>query len=141
MNHSEAPVISSQNTSTANYRGRLAPSPTGFLHLGHTRTFWTAQQRALQHNGQLILRNEDLAADRCRAEFVTAMLEDLRWFGFKWQEGPDCGGPFDPYHQSERMLLYRSALHRLREAGTIYPCTCSRKDLRSATQAPHAADD
>ncbi len=122
------------------YRGRLAPSPTGFLHLGHARTFWVAQRRAQQHHGQLVLRNEDLDSDRCRPEFVDAMLEDLRWFGFEWQEGPDCGGPFGPYEQSRRTLLYRSALRRLVEAGVIYPCTCSRKDLASAAAAPHEMD-
>src|SRR2546421_1624902 len=92
-------VIGSYNES---YRGRLAPSPTGFLHLGHARTFWTAQQRARAHNGCLILRNEDLDRSRCRPDFVSAMYEDLRWFGLEWQEGPDCGGQFSPYSQSER---------------------------------------
>ena len=78
------------------YRGRLAPSPTGYLHLGHARTFWTAQQRAESVGGTLVLRNEDMDAQRFRLEFVSAMMEDLRWFGFRWQEGPDCGGPFAP---------------------------------------------
>jgi glutamyl-tRNA synthetase len=123
------------------YRGRIAPSPTGYLHLGHARTFWIAQQRARANNGTLILRNEDLDADRCQREYVSAMLEDLRWFGFAWQEGPDCGGPFAPYNQSERTLLYRAALETLKTAGVIYPCTCSRKDLQAAARAPHAADD
>ena len=84
------------------YRGRLAPSPTGLLHVGHARTFWTAQQRARQHNGILVLRNEDLDKARCKPEFVSAMIEDLEWCGFEWQEGPDSGGPFAPYSQSER---------------------------------------
>ena len=75
------------------YRGRIAPSPTGHLHLGHARTFWTAQERARTHRGILILRNEDIDRARCKPEFVSAMLEDLRWFGFDWQEGPDIGGP------------------------------------------------
>ena len=73
------------------YRGRLAPSPTGLLHVGHARTFWMAAQRAAEHHGQLILRNEDLDSQRCRAEFASAMLEDLRWLGIEWSEGPDCG--------------------------------------------------
>src|SRR5437763_15727788 len=62
------------------YRGRLAPSPTGFLHLGHARTFWTAQQRAVAFGGILVLRNEDLDGARCKSEFVSAVLEDLKWF-------------------------------------------------------------
>jgi len=123
------------------YRGRLAPSPTGYLHLGHARTFWIAQERARKNDGVLILRNEDLDSTRFKMEFVGAMLEDLRWFGFDWSEGPDCGGPFAPYHQSERMNFYRAALEQLRLRNFIYPCTCSRKDIQAAATAPHAGDD
>ena len=123
------------------YRGRLAPSPTGYLHLGHAKTFWTAQERARQQGGELVLRNEDLDRARCKPEFVSAMGEDLRWFGFEWSEGPDVGGPFAPYNQSERMNGYRHALEKLRVGGFIYPCTCSRKDIQTAIAAPHAGDD
>jgi glutamyl-tRNA synthetase len=123
------------------YRGRFAPSPTGHLHLGHARTFWTAQERARQQNGTLILRNDDLDGPRCKPEFVAAMYEDLRWFGFSWSEGPDVGGPHAPYNQSERTPFYREALEQLRAAGVLYPCTCSRKDLAAAARAPHAEDD
>ncbi len=123
------------------YRGRLAPSPTGFLHLGHAKTFWVAQERARQNDGELILRNEDLDRARCQPEFVTTMCEDLRWFGFHWTEGPDVGGAYAPYNQSERMLLYRDALEKLRAGDSIYPCTCSRKDVQAAVTAPHAGDD
>jgi glutamyl-tRNA synthetase len=123
------------------YRGRIAPSPTGHLHLGHARTFWTAQQRAREHGGTVILRNDDLDRDRCKPEFVRAMFEDLRWFGFAWSEGPDCGGPFAPYNQSDRLPLYRDLLRKLIECGAVYPCTCSRKDIQAAVTAPHAADD
>jgi glutamyl-tRNA synthetase len=126
---------------TSNYRGRLAPSPTGRLHLGHARTFWLAQQRASENGGELILRNEDLDATRFKMEFVDAMLEDLRWFGFAWSEGPDIGGKFAPYNQSERMIFYRVALEKLCAGNFIYPCTCSRKDIQAATRAPHANDD
>lgn len=125
----------------APYRGRLAPSPTGYLHLGHARTFWIAQARARANGGELILRNEDLDSTRYKMEFVGAMLEDLRWFGFEWSEGPDVGGPFAPYNQSERMDFYRAALEKLRAGNFIYPCTCSRKDIQAATRAPHANDD
>ncbi len=74
-------------------------------------------------------------------EFVDVMLEDLRWFGFEWSEGPDVGGKFAPYNQSERMSFYRATLEKLRASGFIYPCTCSRKDILAATHAPHANDD
>ena len=128
-------------TASPKYRGRLAPSPTGYLHLGHARTFWTAQVRARLHGGELILRNDDLDSTRYQMEFVEAMLEDLRWFGFEWSEGPDIGGKFAPYNQSERMSFYRAALEKLQSGGFIYPCTYSRKDIQNAVTAPHAADD
>lgn len=124
------------------YRGRLAPSPTGLLHVGHARTFWIAARRAKSKNGTLIFRNEDLDPQRCRPEFVSAMFEDLKWLGIPWSEGPDRGGPYGPYSQSERGSFYAEAWRRLRDAGTIYPCTCSRKDLAQSASAPNnEADD
>jgi glutamyl/glutaminyl-tRNA synthetase len=126
---------------TPHYRGRLAPSPTGLLHLGHARTFRVAQERARANGGTLILRNEDIDSTRFKLEFVAQMLEDLRWFGFEWQEGPDCGGDFGPYSQSERRSFYAAALEKLQAGGFVYPCTCTRKDIRDAARAPHAEDD
>jgi glutamyl-tRNA synthetase len=131
----------SSNDSSSVYRGRLAPSPTGLLHLGHARTFWVAAERAAAHRGQLILRNEDLDAQRCRAEFVSAMIEDLRWLGIEWSEGPDCGGACGPYAQSDRQGHYLRAWERLRELGMIYPCVCSRRDVGVAAGAPNEGDD
>jgi glutamyl/glutaminyl-tRNA synthetase len=122
------------------YRGRLAPSPTGLLHMGHARTFWIAADRAQQLGGRLALRNEDLDPQRCQPEFVAAMYEDLRWLGIRWSEGPDCGGPYGPYSQSERRSFYLEAWLRLRDSGAIYPCTCSRKDLAAAATAPNDND-
>jgi len=119
------------------YRGRIAPSPTGFLHLGHAMTFWHAQQRAGEAGGKLVLRIEDLDRDRCRKEFADAISEDLRWFGLDWDEGPDIGGPFVPYVQSERRRYYLEALEKLRVDGFIYPCKCSRKDVMQVSLAPH----
>jgi glutamyl-tRNA synthetase len=111
------------------------------LHLGHARTFWIAQQRAQERGGVLVLRNEDLDRDRCRAEFVAAMIEDMRWFGLRWQEGPDCGGPFGPYTQSERRDHYVRAFDALRAGGLVYPCKCSRRDVERAMQAPHQGEE
>ena len=124
------------------YRGRVAPTPTGLLHLGHARTFFTAFRRARDAGGALILRNEDLDPQRCRAEFTDAMYEDLRWLSISWDEGPDIGGPYAPYTQSQRRDHYRRALQTLRDRGFVYPCACSRKDLSRIAQAPHedAAD-
>ena len=121
------------NSPSAPYRGRLAPSPTGLLHLGHARTFWTAQTRARAAGGTLFLRNDDLDTARCRPEFVTAMIEDLRWFGLIWSE------PL--ITQSARLPLYRAALARLHAAGLIFPCTRSRRDVLAAASAPHDGDE
>jgi len=142
VNPTDAPAAGNQTPGAA-YRGRLAPSPTGFLHLGHARTFWVAQQRAKEYGGTLILRNDDLDRARCKPEFVAAMIEDLRWFGLEWQEGPDPPGraALGPYTQSERLELHRAALEKLRAGGFIYPCTCSRKDIQRAASAPNAEDE
>jgi len=114
------------------YSSRLAPSPTGLLHLGHARTFWTAFERARAAQGRLWLRDEDLDPQRSRAEFSVAMKEDLRWLGIAW-----CG----EVRQSERLPLYRTAMQQLLAAGLAYPCTCSRRDLQASTQAPHEDED
>jgi glutamyl-tRNA synthetase len=134
-------IATSDADVSRSYRGRLAPSPTGLLHLGHARTFWIAAQRAAERGGQLILRNEDLDQQRCRAEFVEAMIEDLRWLGIEWSEGPDCGGAFGPYAQSERRAVYLEAWRKLRDCRAIYPCTCSRRDVAQAAGAPNEGDD
>jgi glutamyl/glutaminyl-tRNA synthetase len=123
------------------YRGRLAPSPTGLLHLGHARTFRIAAQRAMENHGTLILRNENLDPQRSNPEFARAMIEDLRWLGIHWSEGPDCGGEYGPYSQSRRRKHYLDAWRLLSKGGFLYPCTCSRKDLAQSAIAPNDADD
>lgn len=117
------------------YRGRLAPTPTGRLHLGHAATFLTAAERAAQ--GTLVLRMEDLDLPRCLPEYADGILEDLAWVGLSWDEGPDFGGPFGPYRQSERRENYLAAWKKLRDGGFIYPCRRSRKDVATAAAAPH----
>jgi glutamyl-tRNA synthetase len=87
------------------------------------------------------MRMEDLDAERSRAAYADAAYEDLRWLGIDWQEGPDVGGPFGPYAQSERGEFYQAAWHKLLARGFIYPCRCSRKDLASALSAPHEGAD
>ena len=132
--------LNTRESSRKSYRGRLAPSPTGLLHIGHARTFSIAAQRAIENQGTLILRNEDLDPQRSRAEFARAMIEDLHWLGIRWSEGPDCGGAYGPYSQSERRAHYLEAWRRLRDGGFLYPCICSRKDLAQAASAPNDAD-
>ena len=129
----------------SSYRGRLAPSPTGYLHVGHARTFWTAYERAIAANGTLVMRMEDLDPDRSRAVYAEAALEDLRWLGIRWQEGPGSedpaqAGPFAPYEQSGRRAVYLDAWRKLMRGGFIYPCRCSRKDLEAALSAPHESN-
>jgi glutamyl-tRNA synthetase len=123
------------------YRGRIAPTPTGYLHLGHARTFWIAMERAKEAGGTLILRDEDIDPQRCQPEYAEAALEDLRWFGCDWQEGPDIGGPAGPYRQSERHDHFLKAWRSLKEAGYIYPCDKSRRDVARATTAPHTDEE
>jgi glutamyl-tRNA synthetase len=123
------------------YRGRIAPSPTGLLHIGHACTFWTAYRRALQRNGTLVFRNEDLDPQRSKSNYAAAMMEDLRWLGLRWHEGPDVGGPFAPYEQNRRRELYLATWRKLRDGGFVYPCTCSRKELASSAAAPNEGDD
>ena len=122
---------------TEGYRGRIAPTPTGRLHLGHFATFHTAWARARAAGGVLVYRNEDIDPQRCRSEYVAAAKEDLRWAGLDWDEGPDVGGPYAPYDQSSRGAHYRSACERLLRDGVAYFCTCSRRDLAEAATAPH----
>ena len=105
-------------SSPPTYRGRLAPSPTGYLHVGHARTFWTAYERAREAGGVLVMRMEDLDPDRSRAVYAEAALEELRWLGIRWNEGPDAGGadlggPYAPYAQSERRAIYLAAWRKL----------------------------
>jgi glutamyl/glutaminyl-tRNA synthetase len=123
------------------YRGRLAPSPTGYLHIGHACTFWQAQERSREAGGQLVLRIEDLDEARCRPEFRDSVIEDLSWFGLEWDEGPDVGGVFAPYVQSRRRSHYVDFLRQLWDAGVVYGCTCSRKDVAGAATAPHAENE
>ena len=137
----EASMSSSTPLPASSYRGRLAPSPTGYLHLGHARTFWTAFERAQAAGGTLVMRMEDLDPDRSRPHYAEAALEDLRWLGIDWQEGPEVGGPYAPYAQSRRREFYLAAWRTLLRGGHIYPCRCSRKDLEAALSAPHETGD
>ena len=116
-------------------RGRIAPTPTGYLHAGHARTFAIAADRA--RGAGLVLRIEDLDGPRCRPEFAAAALEDLRWLGLDWTEGPDMGGPHSPYVQSERADWFLEVWRRLEAAGAIYPSPHSRRDVEEAANAPH----
>ena len=116
-------------------RGRFAPSPTGRLHLGNARTALLAWLDARSRGGAFVLRVEDVDFTRARPELGELQLAELRWLGLDWDEGPDVGGPYGPYRQSERGARYQAALDRLE----VYPCTCSRRELRALP--PTGADE
>ncbi len=118
-------------------RGRFAPTPSGPLHLGNARTALLAWLAARSAGSSFVLRVEDLDRPRALPGWERPALEELRWLGLDWDEGPDVGGPVGPYRQSERGERYASALAALREAGLVYPCFCSRKEIAAAAEAPH----
>lgn len=122
-------------------RGRLAPSPTGALHLGNARSFLLAWLSIRSRGGTLLLRMEDLDHPKVKPEAAQQALDDLRWLGLDWDEGPDIGGPHAPYTQSERIARYRDALAQLQARGLVYPCVCSRRDVETAQSAPQDGED
>lgn len=121
-------------------RGRFAPSPSGRMHLGNAWTALLAWLDIRKQNGAMVLRMEDLDPDRSRPDYAAGLLADLRWLGLDWDEGPDVGGPAAPYCQSQRSHYYQAAFDKLLQAGLVYPCFCSRAELRLAASAPHAGD-
>ncbi|MCC8195177.1 MAG: tRNA glutamyl-Q(34) synthetase GluQRS [Deltaproteobacteria bacterium] len=124
-------------------RGRLAPSPTGFLHLGNAWAFWMAWLDARSRGGECVLRFEDIDPARARPEYAEAVARDLAWLGLDWDYGPGAGnGKENPdiFLQSRRAARYRDALNFLRARGLVYPCYCTRKELRDIAGAPHVDD-
>jgi glutamyl/glutaminyl-tRNA synthetase len=127
---SRAPVSFTRVTP---YRGRIAPTPTGDMHVGHARTFVAAWRRAVEAGGDVVLRIEDLDPLRCRPEYAERAIDDLAWMGVRWSEGP--------VYQSQRRSVFVEAWRRLRDAGAIYPSTVSRKEARDAAHAPHGDEE
>ena len=134
------PSQMSQTPQSPAYVGRLAPSPTGALHLGNARTFMIAWLRARSQGGKVIFRMEDLDHPKDKPGAAAQAVEDLKWLGFDWDE---------EYVQSERKAIYREALEALREGretedgrpeSWVYPCVCSRRDVETAQSAPHAGE-
>lgn len=112
--------------------GRLAPSPTGHLHLGHARSFLLAWWHARSRGGRVVLRIEDLDVERARPEFVEATIADLRWLGIDWDG--------EPLVQSSGESAIADAAANLLARGLAYPCTCTRREIQSAASAPHAGE-
>lgn len=119
------------------YRGRLAPSPTGKLHFGVARSALVAWLAARKAGGSLVLRIEDIDRLREVPGAALAIADDLRWLGLDWNEGPDAGGAYGPYLQSERSARYDRALEQLQAQGLVFRCSCSRAEVQSASSAPH----
>ena len=120
-------------------RVRFAPSPTGYLHVGGARTAYFNWLFARQHGGAFVLRIEDTDVERSSAESESGVLDDLRWLGLGWDEGPDRGGPHGPYRQSERLAIYRERADLLVAQGAAYPCFCADAELAERRAAALAA--
>ena len=119
--------------------GRFAPSPSGRLHLGNLACSLLAWLSAKHQGGKIVLRIEDLDAERCPRQYADQLEEDLSWLGLVWDEGGSHGGPHGPYYQSECAPVYEEAYAKLAAQGLVYPCFCSRSQLHAAS-APHTSD-
>ncbi len=125
---------------TAPVRVRFAPSPTGHLHIGGARTAIYNWAFARHHGGTFILRIDDTDAERSTEENTGQILRSLRWLGLDWDEGPEVGGPYGPYLQTERAVLYREALDTLKSSGHAYPCFCTPEELAAKRDAARDGD-
>ena len=120
-------------------RVRFAPSPTGFLHIGNARTAVANFAFARREGAEYILRIEDTDSERSTKESELSIMDDLRWLGITWDEGPDTGGNFGPYRQSERYDIYREYTEKLLASGHAYHCYCSKEEIDSAREAAEKA--
>ncbi|MGB9837011.1 MAG: glutamate--tRNA ligase [Candidatus Saccharicenans sp.] len=116
-------------------RVRFAPSPTGYIHVGNARTALFNWLFARQNSGIFVLRVEDTDLERSREEYEKNLIQDLRWLGLDWDEGPDVGGPYGPYRQSERLELYHKYARQLLEEGKAYYCFCTQEELEAEREA------
>jgi glutamyl-tRNA synthetase len=119
--------------------GRFAPSPSGRLHLGNLACSLLAWLSAKSQGGRIVLRIEDLDAERCPRIYADLLEQDLAWLGLVWDEGGSTGGPHGPYYQSECADIYTGQYKKLEAQGLVYPCFCSRAQLHAAS-APHTSD-
>ena len=121
-------------------KGRFAPSPTGYIHLGNVWIALLSYISTRQQKGKYVVRMEDIDLQRSKRELGEALLDDLEWLGFEWDEGPRVGGPEVSYWQSERQTYYADILEYLALEKLIYPCFCNRARLQSIASAPHAGE-
>ena len=118
-----------QTPQNPSIRVRFAPSPTGELHIGGARTALYNWAFARAMGGTFVLRIEDTDPERSTEENKQVILRAMKWLGLDWDEGPEVGGDFGPYLQTERFDTYRAALERLKERGAVYPCFCTKEEL------------
>ena len=123
------------------YRGRLAPTPSGYLHEGNIKTFQVAMQRAINAQGKLLLRMDDLDSARCKQVYFDACVEDLRSAGLCWDKLPDMQEAKGIYRQSYRVHFYEEALQELIKTGIIYPCNRTRSEIRKAGIKSHSGEE
>ena len=116
-------------------RVRFAPSPTGLLHVGNARTALYNWLFARHSGGDFLLRIEDTDVERSEARFEAQLIEDLRWLGLDWTEGPQIGGPYGPYRQSERMAIYQTHTDQLLAEGKAYRCFCTTEEMEQERQS------
>ena len=132
-------AVFTQKTEPVPPTGRFAPSPSGRLHLGNLACSLLAWLSARSRGGRIVLRIEDLDAERCPRVYADLLEQDLDWLGLVWDEGGSTGGPNGPYYQSECAEIYASSFRKLEDRGLVYPCFCSRAQLHAAS-APHTSD-
>ena len=135
MQNETLPMTNKNETVT----GRFAPSPSGRLHLGNLACSLLAWLSAKSRGGRIVLRIEDLDAERCPRIYADLLEQDLDWLGLGWDEGGSTGGPHGPYYQSECADIYEEQYQKLDAMGLVYPCFCSRAQLHAAS-APHTSD-
>lgn len=121
-------------------KGRFAPSPTGYIHLGNVWIALLSYISTRNQHGTYVVRMEDIDLQRSKRSYGEALLDDLEWLGFEWDEGPRVGGPELSYWQSERLPMYDEVLQQLENTGLIYPCFCNRTRLQSIASAPHRGE-
>jgi len=128
-----------QQSISGKARVRFAPSPTGQVHVGNARTALFNWLFARQQGGVFVLRIEDTDLERSEARYETQLIEDIKWLGLDWDEGPDVGGPYPPYRQSDKWQVYRDHAERLVNEGKAYRCFCSQEDLERQREQAMAA--
>lgn len=129
-----------EETTQFTIRTRFAPSPTGYIHLGNVWVAFLNWWWTRQHGGRIVLRIEDIDRQRCRGDYVRAMMEDLAWLGLDWDEGPEKEESYGSLVQSRRSLFYRKIFDAWKKDGLVYPCYCTRARLRGIASAPHEGE-